>query len=205
MVSDSSNTNQLLHRARAGDTTAFTELFARHEPQLKQFIQRRMDVRLRSRLDASDVLQDTHMEAFRRFADFYDRRPMPFHLWLCKNAYERLLNLRRDHITTQRRSIVREQSVLDPSSHAIASAFVDQLDSPSEQVSKLEFRQRVAELVRQLPDIDQEVLLLRNVEGHSHQDIACILDIEPAAARKRYARALVKLERLLVESDLLDE
>ena len=87
MVSDSSNTNQLLHRARAGEKTAFTELFARHEPQLKQFIKRRMDVRLRSRLDASDVLQDTHMEAFRRFDDYYDRRPMPFHLLLCKNAY----------------------------------------------------------------------------------------------------------------------
>src|SRR5260370_37321667 len=98
---DSAETQDLLRRARAGDQTAFDRLFAEHRPQLRRFVELRLDPKLRARIDASDVVQETQMEGLGRLADYLQRQPMPFPLWLRKTAYERLLNIRLRTVHTQ--------------------------------------------------------------------------------------------------------
>src|SRR6266508_7009027 len=98
LTPDSAEVDALLRQAQAGDPRAFERLFARHRPELRQFVERRLDRGLRARLDASDVVQDAQLEAFRRLDDFLQRRPMPFALWLRKTAFQRLLMLRRQHL-----------------------------------------------------------------------------------------------------------
>lgn len=95
---DSEHTLQLLDRIGRGDGPACEELFSRHRPELRSFFNFHLDNRLRVRFDPSDLVQTTQLELVRRIEDFVARRPMPFHLWQRKNAYERLLNLRRDHM-----------------------------------------------------------------------------------------------------------
>jgi RNA polymerase sigma-70 factor (ECF subfamily) len=202
LSSDSSETVRLLKLARTGDSAAFGLLFTRHRRKLRGFVDNRLDDRLRSRMDPSDIVQETQIEAFRRFNDFYDRRPMPFHIWLRKTAYDRLLNLNRDHVRTQRRSLDRERRLPDHSSELIASSVHANRPTPSETVAQKEYCERVSRIVAQLPEAEREVLLMRNVEGLSHIDIAHLLDIDHAAARKRYARALVRLEQLMLEQGL---
>ena len=87
-TADSDETRRLLGQAQAGDRRAFEELFARHHDYLHRVIALRLDPRMRARLDASDVVQDTQLEAFRRLSDYCRRRPMPFRLWLRKTAQE---------------------------------------------------------------------------------------------------------------------
>ena len=53
--------------------------------------------------------------------------------------------------------------------------------------------------VQQLSEIEQEVLLMRTVEGLSNQEVAQILDIAPATASKRYGRALLGLRQTLAQ------
>ena len=53
-----------------------------------------------------------------------------------------------------------------------------------------------------LPVDDRELLLLRNFEGLSNLEVAELLGLEPAAASKRYGRALLRLRARLVESGL---
>jgi RNA polymerase sigma-70 factor (ECF subfamily) len=53
-----------------------------------------------------------------------------------------------------------------------------------------------------LPEADREILLLRNFEGLTNAEAAQILELEPAAASKRYGRALLKLRQLLLASGL---
>ena len=127
---------------------------------------------------------------------------MPFRVWLRKNAYERLLNVRRDHVETAKRAIGREQPLLDESSVLLAEKMSDSVTSPSERLSKLEYREMVALKIQSLNEDDRNVLLMRHVDGMAHQDIADLLEIEHATARKRYARALVKLEMLLRDAGL---
>src|SRR5438874_3754176 len=113
---DSAETRQLLERLQAGDATAFDELCERHRPLLLEFLRHRFDPRLRARADPSDVVQEAQMEAHRRIGDYLARRPMPFHLWLRKTAYERLRMLERRHLGAGRRAAGREAVVPGASS-----------------------------------------------------------------------------------------
>jgi RNA polymerase sigma-70 factor (ECF subfamily) len=67
---DSAPTQSLLQRVQAGDHEAFQELLARHRPYLQQLVELRLDPRLRARVDPSDVVQETHLEAFRRLTAY---------------------------------------------------------------------------------------------------------------------------------------
>jgi RNA polymerase sigma-70 factor (ECF subfamily) len=52
--------------------------------------------------------------------------------------------------------------------------------------------------------MDREILLMRNLEGLSNQEVAQVLQIEPATASRRYGRALLRLRKLLIESGLME-
>jgi RNA polymerase sigma-70 factor (ECF subfamily) len=52
--------------------------------------------------------------------------------------------------------------------------------------------------------MDQEILLLRNLEGLSNQEVAQLLDIEPATASQRYGRALLRLRNVLIAAGLME-
>ena len=71
-------TQWLLDRAREGDQAAFGELFQRHRANLRLTIALRMDRRVAARVDASDVLQDTYLEAFKRLPKYLQHQGMPF-------------------------------------------------------------------------------------------------------------------------------
>jgi RNA polymerase sigma-70 factor (ECF subfamily) len=137
--------------------------------------------------------------------DFLQRRPMPFHLWVRKTAYQRLLHLRRHHLGRARRSVEREEPLPERSSLLLAGPLVQGGPSPSQQAEAQEFAERVSRAVAGLSEADREVLLMRHAEHLSHEEIACLLDIEPAAARKRYGRALIRLQKVLVDHGLLEE
>ncbi|MGE0529203.1 MAG: RNA polymerase sigma factor [Bdellovibrionales bacterium] len=81
-IPDSTATRDLLEKAASGDRTAFDHLVQRHRNFLLSVLERRLDSRLAARLDASDLLQDTHVKVFAKLPGFLQRRPMPFRLWL---------------------------------------------------------------------------------------------------------------------------
>src|SRR5436190_5237875 len=107
---DSEATCRLLERIEKGDRVAFEELFARHRQLLRRLVEIRLDTRLRTRVDPSDVVQDAHLEAFRRLPDFLERKPMPFRLWLQKTAHERMRMVERQHLEASRRAVSRERA-----------------------------------------------------------------------------------------------
>jgi RNA polymerase sigma-70 factor (ECF subfamily) len=199
---DSAQTCALLERLRTGDRAALDELLAQHRPALAEFVEIHLDPRLRARVDPSDVVQEAQMELVRRMDDFLRKRPMPFRLWLRKKGYERLLNLRRDHLTRQRRSVLREAALPDRSSLLLALPLLS--GSPSEKLVARERAERLARAVEQLPEADREILLLRHAEDLPFEDIACLLDINAAAARQRFGRALLRLQKLLTDEGLVE-
>jgi RNA polymerase sigma-70 factor (ECF subfamily) len=201
---DSAKTNALLERHGRGDPAALDELLARHRDALREFVEVHLDPRLRARVDPSDVVQDTQMELVRRMNDFLLKRPMPFRLWVRKKAYERLLNLRRDHLTRKRRSVLREAALPDRSSLLLALPLLSGSPSPSEQLDGRERAERLARAVDRLPEADREILLLRHAEDLPFEEVACLLDVTPAAARQRFGRALIRLQKLLADEGLVE-
>lgn len=193
-----SETIQLLDRIRGGDRAAVNELLALHRQRLHQFIAVRLDPQLRGRVDASDVVQEAQIEMTRRIDDYLERNPMPFHVWLCKTAYENLLRLRRQHLGAERRAVGRETALPDNSSVDLAQKILAGAGpGPSDQLVHQELARRVREALAQLDVTDQEVLLLRYFDGLDNKEVAQVLGLDASAASKRYGRALLRLRKQL--------
>ncbi len=153
-------------------------------------------------MDPSDVVQEAQLDALARLDDYLERRPMPFRLWLRKTTHERLLKIRRLHLVAARRAARREECLSHNSSMQLAQRLLARDSTPSRQVSRREMTDRVREAMARLPETDREILLMRVLEGLAYEEVGLILDIDPAAARQRYGRALVRLKRSLRDSDL---
>jgi len=201
---DSAQTCELLEKIQQGDRHGLELLLARYRPELTAFVEARLDRGLRARLDASDIVQEAQLEMVRRLPEFLEARPMPFHVWVRKKAYERLLNLRRDHIQAARRSVRREVAWPDRSSVLLARPLLAGTSSPGARLQAREFAERVARAVTELPEADREILLMRHGEELPYEEIGYLLDIQPAAARKRYGRALLRLRKVLIDHGLLE-
>jgi len=200
---DSPETDGLLEAVRRGERQALDRLLTRHRDELRSFVEMRLDPRLAARVDPSDVVQEAQVEMVRRMDDFLKRRPMPFRLWARKTAYERLLALHRHHVGRARRSVRREAALPDRSSLLLVRPLLRNGSTPSQRLEARELAERVAQAVGELSESDHEVLLLRHAEGLSFEEIACLLEVEPAAARKRFGRALIRLQQRLSDQGLL--
>jgi RNA polymerase sigma-70 factor, ECF subfamily len=198
---DSKTVEHLLERAGAGDRPAFDRLFELHRSSLRRLVSIRIDPRLRPRLDPSDIVQETHMVAYRRFQDYLKRRPMPFRLWLRKTAQQQLCDAQRTHIERRRRSLLREEAGLSQSSRMVAQGLLVAHSSPSERLQRREQQRRVANAVSSLSELDREIVIMRNVEGLTFEEISQVLDLQAPTLRQRYGRALLKLRAKLKEAD----
>jgi RNA polymerase sigma-70 factor (ECF subfamily) len=197
---DSAETRRLLEQAAQGDRQAFEDLFAKHRPFLRCVVELRLDTRLRARLDPSDVVQDTQMEAFRRLHDYLGRHPMPFRLWLRKTAHERLIKLHDQHIRAVRRSVRREVPLPEVSSLQLARQLLAQGPTASQQAVKEELARKVRYALGQLSEADREILLMRYVEKLSNQEAGYVLGLNPGTVSKRHGRALMRLQEILKET-----
>ena len=200
---DSTETRGLLERIQAGDDAAFEALFARHREFLRKFVDLRLDPDVRARVDPSDIVQETQLEAFDRLRDYLKRQPMPFRTWLRKTAYERMLKAHRHHAAA-RRSVKREAVLPNRSSMLLARSLLAAGPSPSRQLVKRETSRLVQGALAELSETDREILLMRNIEDLPYEEIGCLLDLSAAAARKRYGRALLRLQKLLTDEGLLE-
>ena len=205
---DSEETQRLLRQGWPGDRDVFDRLFERHRAYLREAIDMRLDPRMRRRVDASDVVQEAQLDAFQRLGDYLARRPMPFRLWLRKTAQERLIKLREQHIGAARRAAGRETRTETPlpdrSSMQLVNKLMDGGSTPSQAASRKELAARVRRIIARMDDADREILLLRSLEGLSYVEVGHIIDIDPAAARKRHARSLVRLHEALLDDGLTE-
>ncbi|MFI5259250.1 MAG: sigma-70 family RNA polymerase sigma factor [Candidatus Limnocylindrales bacterium] len=201
---DSGETQDLLQRAHAGEPRAFEELFAGYRAYLLQFVELRLDPKLRSRVDASDVVQEAEMEAARRLKGYVEGPPVPFRLWLRQIAQDRLLNLRRRHVTTARRAVGREQPLPERSSLLLAQRLFAAGSTPSQELNRRELGRRLRQGMAQLSESDREILLLRNFEGLSNQEVGHLLGIEPGTACQRHGRAMLRLHKILFAGGLTE-
>jgi RNA polymerase sigma-70 factor (ECF subfamily) len=201
---DSAETQRLLRQARSGDAQAVGQLFTRHRPYVSQFVQLRLDPRLRARVDPSDVVQEAQLEATRRLKGYLRQPAMPFRLWLRQLASDRLLMLSRHHLGAACRAVQREVALPEHSSFVLARQLLARGATPSQELDQRELARRVSLAVAQLPEADREILLMRTFEGLSFEEVAYTLAIDPATARKRHGRALLRLHKLLSEGGLTE-
>jgi RNA polymerase sigma-70 factor (ECF subfamily) len=203
--SEADETEELLLRIQGGDVRAFDELFARHRAEVHQAVAGRLGPSLRGRLDPSDVVQETQLDAIKRLTDYIKRRPMPFRLWLLRTAVQRLMKLRRQ-ARAARRDVGRDRPL--PGSNGsltgVAQAIEASGPSPSQQAVASDSASRLQAVVERLSEADRAILRMRAFEGLSYEESGARLDIDATAARKRYGRALLRLRVLLLADGLTE-
>ncbi len=195
------DTDQLLNRMMQGDSAARQALLERHRRRLRKMVAFHIDRRLAARVDPSDVVQEALADAAGRLSDYARSRPLPFYLWLRQLAWDRLIELRRRHISAGKRSVTREEpdvlQLPDESAAQLASRLADLGSSPSEHALRQELGQRVRTALERLAPGERQVLVLRHLEQLSTADAAAVLGIGVGAFKSRHLRALQRLRRLL--------
>lgn len=197
-----SEATDLIERLRSGDRKALAELFDRYRARLRRMVDLRMDPRLRTRLDASDVLQEAYLDVAKDLPPYLANPKLPPLLWLRLHVGRRLITLHRHHLGAKMRDAGMEISLYrgalpEASSAALASMLLGKQTSPTQAAQRAERMLRVQEALNSLEPIDREVLALRHFEQLSRAETAQVLGIAQEAGAKRYFRALKRLKDVL--------
>jgi RNA polymerase sigma-70 factor (ECF subfamily) len=166
----------------------------------------RIDSRLRTRVDPSDVVQDTLTRASLHRHQFEGDRQASFYAWLRGIALNRLIDLQRRHIGAERRSVLREVPwrslrLNEHSSVALAELLADSDSGPQRRFEKNEAVERLQAALKKLSDIDRELLVMRHLEQMSPDEIAAVLGMSRTNVSTRHLRALQRLQKVLADSD----
>ncbi|HET9506849.1 MAG TPA: sigma-70 family RNA polymerase sigma factor [Gaiellaceae bacterium] len=169
---------ELVRRTTRGELSAFEQLVDRHRPVVV-----RVAARIVGSADAEDVSQDAFLRAFHRVDRF--RGDAPFRTWLLRIAHNAAL----DHLRRRRAEPV-DPETLDTSEESPSRP-------PAEQ---LEMRERTERLERKLHGLSPQhrvVLVLRDAEGLSYEEIADITDSPLGSVKGRLHRARQEFVEML--------
>jgi RNA polymerase sigma-70 factor (ECF subfamily) len=191
---------QLLAQARAGDRAALQVLLERYRPLLVLLVRSRCAGRLQRRLDGSDVVQETLLQAAQHIGDFEGDGAEQWQAWLLRIAEREIIRQMRQHLGAQKRAAGREQP-LNGSSSQGQSRLEQWLHTHSTPSAAAIRNERAAELAQALDELGadyREVLVLRHLEGLSFAEVAERMQRTAGAVRVLWTRALKKLRELLL-------
>ena len=189
----------LAHGSLSGSygSSAIGAMFQQYRPLLRRLVASRLDRRLAGRVDPSDIVQETLVEAFRRIRSEQWPRTDSIIPWLTKLATQNVIIAHRRHLLTQKRSVSCEQEIKSSSDSAAPHNMVGLRcrfqDDPAVNAIRQERARRIAQQLSHLPALSQQVVRLRFIEGKSLAEIAEEVDLSVDAVSKRIMRSLKKL------------
>ncbi len=171
-------------------------------PQLNQYrdwlrllARLQVDTRFQGKFDASDIVQQTLLEACRDLPKFRGQTQGELLAWLRGILAHVIGHQVRRYGRTLARDAGREVSLdasLAATSCALAHVLAADQTSPSQNVAREEEGVRLAQVLESMPADYREVLILRNLEGLSHEAVAQRMNRSPGAIRMLWVRALAR-------------
>ncbi len=169
-----------------------------YQPWLVLLARLEIDSRFQGKFSVADVVQETLIEAWRDWQQFRGRTAAERRAWLRQILAHQLAHHARRYAGTQKRDLKRERSLdasLAQSSHRLGQMLPADSPSPSEIVADREEQVLLAEILDRLPADYREVLILRNLEGLTHEAIAQRMRRSVGAVRMLWVRALAALRQ----------
>ncbi|MDQ7041188.1 MAG: sigma-70 family RNA polymerase sigma factor [Rhodothermus sp.] len=179
-----------LEALKRGDPAAFEALVRAESPRLFRFLLRMLG----EEEAAKHVMQETFLQAFYRINTF--RGDARLTTWL----YGIALNQARVLLRKNRRYAPMEEADLDRLQPAFSQGMYAQRYRPwppDVLVAREDLRRLVREAIDRLPDNYREIILLRDIEGFSTEEVAQLLKLSEGAVRVRLHRARQALRALL--------
>ena len=201
--SDEIEAPRLVEQAIQGDSRAWQLLMTENRDRLRRMVSLRMDRRLQGRVDPSDVIQESFIDAARRLPEYAKNPSIPFFVWLRRLTGQRLMEQHRRHLGAQARDASRDVSLYDGAFPEATTAdltanLFGEFTSPSQAVIRIEQKKRLQDALESLEPIDREILVLRHFEQLTNGEVCEVLSIDKSAASKRYIRAMERLKDVLI-------
>ncbi len=200
------NIGNWLCQAQRGNSDALGRLLAAHMNYLKTLAYAQMDERLKRRIGASDIVQETLLEAHRDFLHFVGKSPAEFTSWLRSILINNLKRAIECHLMTAKRDLRRELSLEELKRHADQSSarlellLASSTSSVSSNAQLHESLIRLSDSIARLPDEYREVIILRHIHGLAFNDIGLRLNKTSGAVRMIWMRAIEKLRESAASS-----
>jgi RNA polymerase sigma-70 factor (ECF subfamily) len=173
---------QLLDEALAGDSAAFGQLVTKYQDRLYNTL-----VHVVGSTDAAhDAVQEAFTQAFVKLATF--ERSSAFYTWLYRIAFNQVASQRRRRRPTRSIDQAREEFAHEP---------VDRGVGPSEPLERQERAEQVRRAMDALGEEHRAILILREMDDCSYEQIAAILELPIGTIRSRLHRARMQLRDAL--------
>jgi len=194
---------ELIRLAKAGDTDARDRLFEACRSYLGMIARAQVETWIQAKVDASDLVQQTMLEAYRDFQRFSGDSEGEWLGWLRKILRHNAADFVRHFKLTEKRAANREVRFADPGDSLAVGAPEPSADvgTPSQEMMRLDDRVRVSQAIDKLPEDYREVIQLRNVHKLSFNEIAEQMDRTRPAVQMLWMRALKKLQSVLENED----
>jgi len=193
--------DNLLTQARNGEDQHIGRLLQLYRNYLTILATAQLDARLRRRVSPSDLVQETMLGAFRDFRKFRGKSEGELIAWLRQILIHSLHHAYEMHFQAGRRDIRREISLDDVDRSSNRLAGIDQMlatqgESPSAPVRDRERAVAIADKLAKLRPDYRDVIVLRNLQGLSFEEVALRMDRKPGAVRMLWLRAIEKFRQL---------
>ncbi len=193
---------RMLDEARQGEPAVLGDLLQLYRNYLTILASTQLDRRLRRRMNPSDLVQETMLAAHRDFEQFRGDSEREFLAWLRQILINCLHHAVDTHVKAKMRDVRREISIeqanaaLDRTAVNLVQVLADHGPSPSAPVRQ---RERVVALADQLAKLQpqyRDVIVLRNLQGLSFDEIAARMERNSGAVRMLWLRAIEKFKQV---------
>ncbi len=192
----------LLNEARQGETEVLGDLLQLYRNYLTILASSQLGQRLRRRMNPSDLVQEAMLAAHRDFEKFRGGCEREFLAWLRQILINCLHHAVDTHVKAKMRDMRREISIeqvntaLDRTAVTLGQALADGGPTPSAPARQ---RERVVALADQLARLRpqyRDVIVLRNLQELSFDEVAERMDRKPKAVRMLWLRAMEKFKQI---------
>lgn len=181
--------NAVVRSILDGDVNAYELLVKEYEKSVYNLALRMVG----NSEDAADMSQEAFIKAYNSLTSF--RGDSKFSVWL----YRIVSNVCLDFIRSRKRKQTMSLSTEDDDGDSVEMDIADDTQSPERLMEKQLTRDAVRRGLASMPPIQREILLLREIQGLSYDEIAEVLNLEAGTVKSRIFRARKKLSAFLIE------
>ena len=185
-----SSEKALVQQAKAGDRNAFAALVSAYESKIYNLALRYLG----NREDAMDASQEVFLRVFRFLPGFQEESG--FSTWI----YRIGVNVCKDMLAKQSKRNEQSIEVEDEEEDRRTLDIVDCRYSPEQILENAELRTILSSAIASLPEQQREVVVLRDIQGLSYEEIASVLSLESGTVKSRLSRARENLRKKLLQN-----
>jgi RNA polymerase sigma-70 factor, ECF subfamily len=186
-----------LREARRGSSEALGRVLQRSRALLLRVAEQELAADLRAKGGASDLVQETFLEAQRDFPGFGGDSEEELLAWLRRMLLNNLANFARSYRATDKRRLDREIALDTPRPDGTPRDLADSIGTPSALLMGQEQADQLARAMERLPEQYRQVLTLRYQQERTFEQIGQEIGMTFSAARKLWLRAVLLLQQEL--------